>query len=115
IDQQSAEADQERRKKLVWEIEHRLAEEGPGRSSSTTAARPAGNPCEGPYHHGKQHLKRRANGGRLAGPVDLVAAPRVSLLFLEIYPRPKGQSRSRCERHEVRKWSAKMQSLGLST
>jgi len=28
IDQQSAEADQERRKKLVWEIERRLAEDG---------------------------------------------------------------------------------------
>ena len=28
IDQQSAEADQEKRKKLVWEIERRLAEDG---------------------------------------------------------------------------------------
>ena len=28
IDQQSAEANQERRKKLVWEIERRLAEDG---------------------------------------------------------------------------------------
>jgi peptide/nickel transport system substrate-binding protein len=42
IDQQSSEADQEKRKQLVWEIERKLAEEG-ARPSSTTAAPPAGS------------------------------------------------------------------------
>jgi len=44
FDEQSKEADQEKRKKLVWEIDKKLQEDAPGRSSSTTAQLPAGSP-----------------------------------------------------------------------
>jgi len=44
IDRQSIEADTQKRKKLVWEIERKLAEDGAGRSFFTTAARCAGSP-----------------------------------------------------------------------
>ena len=43
FDRQSMEADQEKRKKLVWEIDRKCRRTAPGRSSLTTAARPAGS------------------------------------------------------------------------
>ena len=42
FDQQSMESDQEKRKKMVWEIEKRLAEMSPARCSTTTVRGPAG-------------------------------------------------------------------------
>ncbi len=40
---ESAEADQEKRKTLVWEIDKQLQEDGLGRSSRTASQRPAGS------------------------------------------------------------------------
>jgi hypothetical protein len=43
IDRQSIEADQEKRKQLVWEIERNWPTTALDRSSFTTAAQPAGS------------------------------------------------------------------------
>jgi peptide/nickel transport system substrate-binding protein len=43
FDRQSMESDQEKRKKLVWEIHRKLQEDGARRSSLTTSPRPAGS------------------------------------------------------------------------
>ena len=59
IDRQSIEADTQKRKKLVWEIERKLAEDGAGRSFFTTAARCAGSPT--------------SRGGRLWSTVSSMA------------------------------------------
>ena len=71
IDQQSREADPDKRKQIVWEIERKLAEDD---------ARPIifynrGGTCwqplrQGPDDDGQQHLQRLAHGGRLARQVD---------------------------------------------
>ena len=67
IDQQSMEADQEKRKQLVWEIERKLAEDGArpiifyDRRGDLLAA--AG---QGADDDGQQHLQRLAHGRRLA-------------------------------------------------
>ena len=64
------EADQEKRKKLVWEIERKLAEDGarpiifyPRGGDLQAALR------QGPDDDGQQHLQRLAHGGRLARQV----------------------------------------------
>ena len=79
IDQQSMEADQEKRKKLVWEIERKLAEDGArpmiyyNRSGDLLAA-----PRQGLHDDGQQHLQRLAHGRRLArqiGPSPATVPP----------------------------------------
>ena len=71
IDQQSAEADREKRKQLVWEIERRLAEDGARpiifypRGGDLHAAL-----CQGPDDDGQQHLQRLPHGRRLARQID---------------------------------------------
>ena len=71
------EADQEKRKQLVWEIERQLAED---------VARPVlyhnrvGHLLaplrQGLHADGQQHLQRQAHGGRVARPVIRRAAPK---------------------------------------
>ena len=67
IDQQSIEADQEKRKQLVWEIERKLAEDGARPiifyDRRATCWQPA---CEGADADGQQPLQRLAHGRRLA-------------------------------------------------
>jgi peptide/nickel transport system substrate-binding protein len=74
IDRQSIEADQEKRKKLVWEIERKLAEDGArpilfyDRRADLLAAL-----CEGPDDHGQQHLQRCTHGRRVARQIASTA------------------------------------------
>ena len=70
FDRQSMETDPEKRKKLVWEIERRLAEDG----ARPITLRPPGASCWYPHvkgldHHGEQHIQRLAHGRRLARQV----------------------------------------------
>jgi peptide/nickel transport system substrate-binding protein len=54
FDRQSMETDQEKRKKLVWEIDRRLQGTAPARSCPTSTAEPAGHggTCWHPRVHG---------------------------------------------------------------
>ena len=77
FDEQSEMADQEKRKKLVWEIDKKLQEDG---------ARPIifqhmrrdlhAAPGQGPDDDGQQHLQRLAHGRRLARQVAPPRGPR---------------------------------------
>ena len=67
VDQQSMEADPEKRKKLVWEIERRLAED----AARPVIFYPRGGDLpaalgQGADDHGQQHLQRLALRRRLA-------------------------------------------------
>ena len=70
IDQQSAEANREKRKQLVWQIE-RKAGRGPGPADHLLSARRdlLAALCEGARDDGQQHLQRLPHGGRLARQV----------------------------------------------
>ena len=70
FDRQSMEADQEKRKKLVWEIDQKLQEDGArpiifydSRGDLLSAL------GQGADDHGQQHLQRLADGRRLARPL----------------------------------------------
>ena len=70
IDQQSMESDHDKRLRIVWEIERRLAEDGaaagnllPGLGSLLAAL------LQGPHDDGQRQLQRLASGGCLARPV----------------------------------------------
>ncbi len=72
IDRQSIEADTQKRKKLVWEIERKLAEDGArpiifyDRRASCWQLR------QGVDDHGQQHLQRLAHGRRLARQIAVL-------------------------------------------
>ena len=67
IDRQSMEADQEKRKQLVWEIERKLAEDGVRPIIFYAARRHLlAALCQGADDHGQQHLQRLAHGGCVA-------------------------------------------------
>ena len=73
VDQQSMQSDPEKRKKLVWEIKRRLAEDG----ARPVISYPRGGTCRQPYvkgadHHGQQHLQWVAHGRRLARQVAVL-------------------------------------------
>ena len=80
IDRQSIEADENKRRALVWEVEKKLAGDRVRPiiflQSAIDLLAALG---QGIYDHSEQPLQRLAHGRRLAGPVDLVAAPRGSL------------------------------------
>jgi peptide/nickel transport system substrate-binding protein len=71
IDQQSMEADREKRRQLVWEIERKLAE---GQCPTDHLSPPRGNlpatPGEGAHLDGQQHLQRLALRGPLARQIN---------------------------------------------
>jgi hypothetical protein len=78
IDQQSVEADPERRKKLVWEIERKLAEDGARPIIFYDRRATCWEPhVKGLTNHGQQHLQRFAYGRRLARQAG-TAAERLS-------------------------------------
>ena len=73
VDQQSMQSDPEKRKKPVWEIKRRLAEDG----ARPVIFYPRGGTCRQPYvkgadHHGQQHLQWVAHGRRLARQVAVL-------------------------------------------
>jgi hypothetical protein len=69
IDQQSAEANQEKRRQLVWEIERELAEHGARPIIFTIDAAAADILMSRADDHGQQHLQRLVLGRRLAGQI----------------------------------------------
>ena len=80
VDQQSIEADQEKRKKLVWEIERKLAEDVARpiifhiRAGDLLAAL-----CQGGHDRWSTAATTDAHGGRLAGQVGFVENRPVSV------------------------------------
>ena len=77
IDQQSAEANIEKRKKIVWEIEKKLIEDDVRPILFYTKAANCRQPqLKGLTTHGQQHLQRLALRGPLARPGESAAAPR---------------------------------------
>ena len=66
IEQQSREPDQEKRKRIVWEIERRLVEDDAKPLLYFGRGGLLGPQGQGPDHHGQQHLQRLAHGRRLA-------------------------------------------------
>jgi peptide/nickel transport system substrate-binding protein len=88
IARQSMEADQQKRRELVQEIDRRLRP-ALDRSSFIIGPRPVGAFCQGFHRHGKQHLQRVADGRRVARQMtdrradpflDLRAAVKISAL-----------------------------------
>jgi len=69
VDRQSMEPEQEKRKKLVWEIETRLAEDGARPVILSTRRDVPAALGQRADHNGKQHLQRLALRRRLAGQV----------------------------------------------
>ena len=106
--------DQEERKKLVWEIDRKLQEDGARpiifHTVNATCMQPAG---QGADDHGQQHLQRLADGRRLARPVarlagsQLIDAANVGEEAYEMPAASCGGGRSRCWRRLGRPWRRK--------
>ena len=94
IDQQSAEPDREKRKKIVWEIEKKLAEDGARPMIGYNVANTCWTPqMKGVAAAGQQHLQRLAFRRRLAGSVgDVMQPPPTTSLF-------PPHAVARCRRH----------------
>ena len=76
IDEQSAMSDQEKRKKLVWEIDKQLQEDQARPIIFTISAPPAASPRQGHDRDGQQHLQRLALRGRVARQIARPPLPR---------------------------------------
>jgi hypothetical protein len=77
IDRQSSEADQEKRKQLVWEIERKLAEDGPPDHLLRPPHDLLESSGEGADADGEQPLQRLAYGRRLARQVEVGLCRRI--------------------------------------